>query len=179
MCYNNLYASTACTDYGSASQTGSFYGNCGCTNKNNPVSYTVPANKYHSLISQEDADAQAMNDLTTNGQAYANTHPSCGSALSSQTIKYNNQTSDHICIKIYNTCTSSYMTSPNPYMINANTQGTIMVLPAGTYTIEATSCNSGLSHTYNINTPFFYSGTTSKAIISNVQFTATATLTIF
>lgn len=36
------------------------------------VTYSVPAGKYTSLISQEDADAQAQYEINANGQAYAN-----------------------------------------------------------------------------------------------------------
>jgi hypothetical protein len=42
-----------------------------------PVSYTVPANKYTSLISQEDANAQAVSDTYMKGQAYANANGTC------------------------------------------------------------------------------------------------------
>lgn len=45
-----------------------------CTSgyQGNPVTYTIPANKYSSLISQADADQQAENELNTNGQTNAN-----------------------------------------------------------------------------------------------------------
>jgi hypothetical protein len=41
------------------------------------VTYTVPADKYNSKISQADADAKAQNEINVNGQAYANTNGSC------------------------------------------------------------------------------------------------------
>ena len=41
------------------------------------VSYTVPAARYSSTISQADADAKAENDLNTNGQVQANNIGSC------------------------------------------------------------------------------------------------------
>jgi hypothetical protein len=41
------------------------------------VTYTVPAGKYTSTISQADADAQAQADVTKNGQSYANTNGTC------------------------------------------------------------------------------------------------------
>ncbi|MBO9563694.1 MAG: hypothetical protein J7621_13010 [Niastella sp.] len=41
------------------------------------VTYTVPAGKYKSLTSQEDADAQAAAEIVALGQAYANTYASC------------------------------------------------------------------------------------------------------
>lgn len=39
--------------------------------------YVVPAKKYSSSSSQEDADQKAYNDLLTNGQQYANEHAEC------------------------------------------------------------------------------------------------------
>lgn len=41
------------------------------------VTYVVPAEKYFSYISQEDADNKAQADITANGQQYANTYGSC------------------------------------------------------------------------------------------------------
>lgn len=42
------------------------------------VTYTVLAAKYISTISQADADAKALNEISMNGQAYANVNGSCG-----------------------------------------------------------------------------------------------------
>ncbi|ANH82641.1 hypothetical protein A8C56_18155 [Niabella ginsenosidivorans] len=39
--------------------------------------YVVPSGKYTSLISQQDADQMAINDINTNGQTYANTVGTC------------------------------------------------------------------------------------------------------
>lgn len=46
--------------------------NCGPGHSGTGVTYTVPAGKYSSLISQEDADVQAANDILANAQNYAN-----------------------------------------------------------------------------------------------------------
>lgn len=52
--------------------------NCGAGYQGNPVTYTVPANKYNSLLSQADADQKAENELMTTGQANAdNTAGAC------------------------------------------------------------------------------------------------------
>lgn len=48
------------------------------------VTYTVPQGKFTSSISQQDADQQAQNDLTQNGQAYADTQ-SCAQPVCSTT----------------------------------------------------------------------------------------------
>jgi hypothetical protein len=41
------------------------------------VTYTVPMGAYSSDISQADADAQALNDVYTNGQSFANAFGTC------------------------------------------------------------------------------------------------------
>ncbi|HEY4289741.1 MAG TPA: DUF5977 domain-containing protein [Puia sp.] len=43
--------------------------------KGSPVTYTVPANRYSSLISPGDAQQQAQDEIDANGQAYANAMP--------------------------------------------------------------------------------------------------------
>jgi hypothetical protein len=50
--------------------------NCTCST-GSTVTYTVPAGKYTSTISQAAADALASTDMTTNGQVYANSTGSC------------------------------------------------------------------------------------------------------
>lgn len=53
-----------------------------------PVEYAVPAGKYTSEISQEEANLLAFNDLITNGQTYADAHGTCQL---------------HIAVSVYNT----------------------------------------------------------------------------
>jgi uncharacterized protein DUF5977 len=45
---------------------------CGPGSVGGPVTYTVPANTYSSIISQADANQQAYNDTAANAQAYIN-----------------------------------------------------------------------------------------------------------
>lgn len=45
------------------------------------MDYIVPAKKYSSSISQEDANQEAYNDLLNNGQQYANEHAECSSKI--------------------------------------------------------------------------------------------------
>lgn len=42
-----------------------------------PVTYTVPAGRYSSTISQADANEQALDDAEANAQDYANSNPNC------------------------------------------------------------------------------------------------------
>lgn len=50
---------------------------CGSNAVGSPFTYTVPAYKYNSLISQADADQKAQTDINTNGQTMANTNSIC------------------------------------------------------------------------------------------------------
>lgn len=50
---------------------------CDSGSSGTAVDYVVPANTYTSIISQEDADNQALADIEANGQTYANTHGAC------------------------------------------------------------------------------------------------------
>ena len=53
-----------------------------------PIEYAVPAGKYSSSISKNDANILAFNDLITNGQVYADTYGTCQL---------------HIAVSVYNT----------------------------------------------------------------------------
>ncbi len=50
---------------------------CDLGDSGTTVTYTVPANTYTSVTSQEDADNQAEADIAANGQTYANTNGTC------------------------------------------------------------------------------------------------------
>ncbi|MEH3112284.1 DUF5977 domain-containing protein [Pedobacter terrae] len=52
--------------------------NCNAGVNGTSVLYSVIAGKYTSIISQEDADAQALNEIALNGQANANAKGGCG-----------------------------------------------------------------------------------------------------
>ena len=56
--------------------------NCSTGYTGSSVAYTVPAGKYSSAISQADADLKAQNEITVNGQNYANTNAVCSAVCS-------------------------------------------------------------------------------------------------
>ena len=66
------------TTFSSVSKSGSFTRN-DCLSGTTPgqVTYSVPAGKYTSTVSQADADSKATNDVNANGQAFANTNGTC------------------------------------------------------------------------------------------------------
>lgn len=67
--------------YYSAQKAGAFTkNNCPAGSAGSSVVYTATAGKYTSGVSQADADAKAVSDVATNGQAYANTNGVCSTA---------------------------------------------------------------------------------------------------
>lgn len=61
----------------SAAQSKIFIADNCCFSTGSSVTYTVIAGVYSSFISQADADQKAINDINTNGQAYANKNATC------------------------------------------------------------------------------------------------------
>lgn len=83
MCYNYAGQTTGClleTTYSNDQQTAVFKKNdCGVGYIPSPATYTyiVPAGKYQSAISKEDANQQAIADLTITGQLRVNQGQTC------------------------------------------------------------------------------------------------------
>jgi len=83
ICYNYAGQTEACdvqsspTFYNAAISQTFTRNNCPTGFTGSQVTYTVAANTYSSVISQADADQQAQNNLTANGQAYANANGTC------------------------------------------------------------------------------------------------------
>lgn len=93
-------------------QSGEFTrNNCGTGFIPSKVTYVVPANKYYSFVSVEEANQLAQNDVNVNGQNYANTKGNCVqifySVVESQTFNKNN-------------CESGYIGSEVIYAVPAN-----------------------------------------------------------
>jgi len=73
----NPYPSQPTTYYNTAASVTLNKQGCGGGSMGSAVTYTVPANKYSSTVSQADAQSKATNDLNTNGQNYANANGQC------------------------------------------------------------------------------------------------------
>lgn len=80
--------------------------------KGSPVTYIVAAGKYSSSISQADADAKADDDVTKNGQAYANTNGEC-----KQVVFYNAELSQKFT---KNDCGGDFTGSEITYIVPAD-----------------------------------------------------------
>jgi|GEM_PF-594772 len=93
--YFNNTANNSCplNTYFSAQQSQTFTkNNCASGGAGSSVTYTVPPGQYSSTVSQAAADQLAANDISTNGQNYANSNGSCVfyNATQSQTFNRNN-----------------------------------------------------------------------------------------
>lgn len=84
-----------------------------CIGGGSMVTYTVVAGKYNSIVSQQDVDAKAQQDLSANGQAYANIKGTCS--------LYHNKAKSQIYFR--NNCGPGFKPGP----------GIVYTVPAGTY----------------------------------------------
>lgn len=80
-CYNYAGQNVNChpilTVYKNTALSKSFVRDCGVGYQGSAVTYTVPAGKYSSTISQAYADQMAQDDIEANGQNYANANGTC------------------------------------------------------------------------------------------------------
>jgi hypothetical protein len=93
--------------------------NCPSGQVGSVVTYTVPANKFTSIVSQADADAQAFANTNTYGQLYANTHGTCSPAQ----VYYNVVASANFT---RNNCPKGQVGSVVTYTVAANTYSSII-----------------------------------------------------
>ncbi|WP_166670584.1 DUF5977 domain-containing protein, partial [Flavobacterium sp. 270] len=70
--YANSNPSVLCTFKNAVKSAVFTRNNCASGGTPGNATYTVPAGRYSSNVSQADADAQAQNDITANGQIFAN-----------------------------------------------------------------------------------------------------------
>ncbi|ASW74066.1 hypothetical protein CJF12_07000 [Chryseobacterium piperi] len=75
--------------YYNSERSKTFVKNCGNNATGTSFTYVVHANKYVSMISQQDADSQAINDINVNGQNAANSDPNGTCTYISCDIKFN------------------------------------------------------------------------------------------
>lgn len=151
--------------------------NCGPGTLPEPIIYVVPSGKYTSTISQADADQKAQDDITANGQTYANTNGVCKPYVCTITpthladIYYSSfqETSfGHIKVILsfpitsYNGSTPNWsngvfigtldsLCRPNSYKnfdVSSNGAGwSVSIGPAGDVTVRSTGGSSGSSAT--------------------------------
>jgi YD repeat-containing protein len=76
-CYNYSGQTNGCALFANEPQSGTFIRNNCPSGIGAAKTYTVPAGRYYSEASQQDANQQAINDLNANGQQYANDNGEC------------------------------------------------------------------------------------------------------
>lgn len=94
-CYNSAGMPSACGDapiFKNIATPKTLYKNCGPGYSTNAINYTVPAGRYISFISQEDANAQADKDILTFGQSYADKTGACTQTTIYARLSYENVT---------------------------------------------------------------------------------------
>jgi hypothetical protein len=109
------------------------------------VRYVVPAGKYSSTISQDDADDLAEADLYGNAQTYANENGSC--ILTTINVLLTNSGGDNVDVWLYSTTSDDY------YFINIppNRSDVPFAVPPGTYDVVLWPDDSGSSsHYYHV-----------------------------
>jgi YD repeat-containing protein len=156
LCYNYLGQTTNCSLYGNVVKTGT-YTKTGCTSGNgSPVTYTVPQNTYYATT-QADADALAQNDVTANGQAYANANGTCSAAYT-QVTGYSYIPSPTYTVSFTNTSTNVTYTmtlygQSNGSVTIPNGNYNVSFAPGGTPSYRYFSVNSYSTYDY---APTFY-----------------------
>lgn len=88
------------------------------------IAYTVPANKYTSLISQADADAKAQNEMNTNGQSAAN----------AQCIQDISLVLDEICTTFGSTASASITGVPSGVTVTWSVNARLQIVGSTTGT---------------------------------------------
>ncbi len=99
--YNYHYAGQASVFYNGAKSQPFTKNNCSSGN-GSVVTYSVPANKYFSDISQGAADQQAQDEIDTYGQTYANSNGTCTaftSCVINRATYFASQTDNYISLQ--------------------------------------------------------------------------------
>lgn len=151
--YGQDYANangTCQTLYFNTVQSETFTKQCDFGYTGTSITYTVPARRYRSLISQADADQQALDEIEANGQAYVNLPGNASCVLSNTPIWI--LTGNEECrsghrfveVKDENPNSSTYN------QLQWVNKGPDSTCPPANYSITQNSC-SGAFNTYTVN----------------------------
>lgn len=128
-------------------QSGVFYrNNCTSCQMGGSYTYTVNDNAYSSVISQFDADQKAMNDVTTNGQIYANIYGSCTTPTTAP-LTGSNSTIKSFSLAFHNNCTGANYN----YTLNVTGGTSVGPIPVGNYNITINPVGGLGAYTYRID----------------------------
>lgn len=134
LCYNYFGQVENCQGIGNVSKSDFFpRNNCSAGYQGSIVTYSVPANTYYAYT-QAEADQLAQNDVSLNGQSYANAHGSC------MPIYYNVAKSATVT---RNNCNAGYQGSTVTYTVPANTYSSVVSQAAADSTAQAAANANG------------------------------------
>jgi hypothetical protein len=168
ICYGYSGQSGDCNTYYNVAQSGNFTrNNCGAGYQGSQVTYTVPAGTYSSTVDQPTANQLAQNDVTANGQAYANTNGTCSPAAQVNVQGYNTKAYSY-SVKFINNETGLFYTFTLPAY--TDTFEILGQIPQGTYTVEFRKITLPVSATFNVNG---FTQTGGIATFTNISVTAT------
>lgn len=111
--------------------------NCSQCSTPVPIEYIVPAGTYTSTVSQSAADQLALNDISQNGQQYANSNGVC--STTGALVYYNNTAFASGFYAVYTNISSGISYS---FLIPSSGSGALGCLPSGTYTLNITKTNN-------------------------------------
>lgn len=134
MCYSYLGHALSCPSvYYSREISRAFTrNNCG-VDSGATIFYTIPAGQYTSSSSQQEANQSAQNDITANGQAYANDNGQC---ILVYTPIYPYNYTDYTVYLTFHLNGQNFN-----FTVNANASGNLGLLPLGDYSLTV-SCTS-------------------------------------
>jgi hypothetical protein len=167
-------SSCAANTYFSNTESGNFTrNNCGTGYVGSLATYTVPPGKYSSTVSQAAADNQAISDVSSNGQTYANTHGTCTPL---ENVNYTDTRTFQYSVRFTNNATGTIYN----FTANANVTTSTLLgqVPSGTYTVYICPVTN-----YNPNNNYTVQGITQTSVVcatfNNISVTSTATLRFY
>lgn len=136
-CYDYSGQQEVCNVYYNAQQSGTFtQTNCSAYTSPATVTYTVPAGKY-SAYTLGQANQLAINDVNTNGPAYANANGICSPWVSMPVSMGSGGANPQWIIEVEFFQGSTLVSS-----FTFNNAGGTVYAPAGTYTVVVTQTNN-------------------------------------
>lgn len=161
------------TTYLSAVKSATFAVNsCGGGLVSDSVVYVVPSGKYSSTVSQAAADQLAQNDVTANGQGYANANGACWALVTVNNINMASGDVMGVLVftdqagNVFNVGNLGYGTTmklaPGVYSVKLSTPGTNALIDLNGQKVLANIPQGGQVNlgSYNINGPFTVTGST-------------------
>ena len=168
ICYNYSGQPEDCTSptvYGNQVQSQVFTrNNCGTCEMGSQVTYAVPTNTYTSTESQLIANQMALDDITTNGQNYANTNGTC-TAFTGVTITYQNIAAEPGFTVTYSNATlGTYV-----FTMPTSGSGNLGCVPVGKYSVSITKTPEGIPPLLLFGSGCQYQSGTFSSNFSNVS----------